>query len=151
MEVREVMTRDVRVTSPDDTLQDAAARMLELDIGVLPVGEHDQLVGMVTDRDIAVRGVAKGRGPSTKVREVMSAEVKYCFDDEDVLHVAKNMADIQVRRLPVVNRAKRLVGIVSIGDLATQAKPRVSAEAVRGVSEQSDQHSQSAEAARRSS
>jgi CBS domain-containing protein len=145
VEIRDVMTRDVRVTSPDDTIQDAAARMLELDIGVLPVGENDQLVGMVTDRDIAVRGVAKGHDPSTKVREVMSAEVKYCFDDEDVLHVAKNMADIQVRRLPVVNRAKRLVGIVSIGDLATQAKPRVSAEAVRGVSEQSDQHSQSAE------
>jgi CBS domain-containing protein len=144
MEIREVMTSDVCVTSPNDTIQQAASQMRELDIGVLPVGEGDRLLGMVTDRDIAVRGIGEGRGPSTKVREVMTEEVKYCFDDEDVLHVAKNMAEIQVRRLPVMNRAKRLVGIVSIGDLATQARPRAAAEAVRGVSEQSSQHSQSA-------
>jgi CBS domain-containing protein len=108
----------------------------------LPVGENDRLVGVVTDRDIALRAVAQGKAPSTKVREVMSREVKYCFDDEDLDHVARNMADIQVRRLPVVNRDKRLVGIVSLGDVALTDK-KAGATAVRGVSEPGGEHSQS--------
>src|SRR5439155_16215688 len=109
--------RDVELANPQDTLNQAASMMKKLDSGVLPVGENDKLVGMLTDRDIAIRAVAEGKGPDTKVREVMSAEVRYCFDDEDVAHVAENMAELQVRRLPVVNREKRLVGIVSLGDL----------------------------------
>jgi CBS domain-containing protein len=145
MKVKEIMTREVELAGPDDTLQEAAQRMLELDIGVLPVGEDDRLVGMITDRDVAVRGIAQGKGPSAKVREVMSAEVKYCFEDEDVSHVGKNMGSVQVRRLPVVSRDKRLVGILSLGDLATQGKPKAGMEALRGISEQSTQHSQSAE------
>jgi CBS domain-containing protein len=140
------MTRDVELAGPDDSLRDAALRMLDLDIGVLPVGERDRLVGMITDRDVAVRGVAQGKGPDAKVREVMSQEILYCFADEDIAHVGKNMADIQVRRLPVVDRDKRLVGIVSLGDIATQGKPKAGMEALRGVSERSEQHSQSAEA-----
>jgi CBS domain-containing protein len=143
MKVSEIMTREVELAGPDDTLQEAAQRMLELDIGVLPVGERDRLVGMITDRDVAVRGIALGKGPSARVREVMSEEIKYCFEDEDVSHVGKNMGSVQVRRLPVVSRDKRLVGILSLGDLATQGKPKAGMEALRGVSEQSTQHSQS--------
>ena len=145
MKVSEAMTRDVKVARPDDTLQQAASQMAALDTGVLPVGDNDRLVGMLTDRDIAVRAVAKGKGPQTAVRDAMSEEVKYCFEDEDVSHVGKNMGSVQVRRLPVVSRDKRLVGILSLGDLATQGKPKAGMEALRGISEQSTQHSQSAE------
>jgi CBS domain-containing protein len=146
MKIKDIMTHDVELAGPEDTLQDVALRMLDLDIGVLPVGEQDRLVGMITDRDLAVRGIAQGRGPSAKVREVMSKEVMYCFADEDIAHVGQNMGDIQVRRLPVVDRNKRLVGIVSLGDIATQGKPKASMEALRGISERSEQHSQAAEA-----
>jgi CBS domain-containing protein len=102
MRVSECMSTDVRIASPDETLRQAAQAMADLDAGVLPVGDNDRLVGMITDRDIAVRGVADGKGPDAKVREVMSAEVRYCFDDEDADDVLKNMGDIQVRRLPVL-------------------------------------------------
>jgi CBS domain-containing protein len=119
MKVSEAMTRDVRVSNPDQTIQDAAKMMSDVDAGVLPVGESDRLVGMITDRDIAVRAVALGKGPQTPVREVMTSDVKYCFDDQDTEEVAQNMGDLQVRRLPVVNRDKRLVGVLSLGDLAT--------------------------------
>src|SRR5437763_16151268 len=119
MKVRDVMTSSVEVASPDDTIEHAARKMAELDAGALPVGEKDKLVGMITDRDIAVRAVAKGLAPVTPIRRVMSTDVKYCFDDEDVDQVVQNMGDVQIRRLPVVNRDKRLVGIVSLGDIAT--------------------------------
>ena len=118
MRVSDCMTSNVRIADPDQTLQEAAQAMARLDAGVMPVGEHDRLVGMITDRDIAIRGIAEGKGPDAKVREVMSQEVKYCFEDEDVDDVVHNMGDIRVHRLPVVNRDKRLVGIVSLGDLA---------------------------------
>src|SRR3954452_633180 len=118
MKVGEVMTREVEMATPDDALQEAAGRMAELDTGVLPVGEGDRLVGMLTDRDIAVRAVAQGKGPDTKVRDAMTSDVKYCFDDEDCDQVIENMGDIKVRRLAVLNRDKRLVGIISLGDLA---------------------------------
>lgn len=144
MKVNEAMTRDVRIASPDQTIQDAAKIMVEIDAGVLPVGENDRLVGVLTDRDIAVRAVAQGKGPMTRVREVMSNEVKYCFDDDDLEEVAHTMADIQVRRLPVVNRDKRLVGIVSLGDVALSASTQETGAAVRGVSQPGGQHSQSA-------
>ena len=105
---------------------------------MVPVADHDHLVGMVTDRDIAIRGVALGKGPGAKVKEVMSEQVKYCFEDEDLDHVSKNMASIQMRRLPVMNRDKRLVGIVSLGDLAVTNRARAQAEqALHGVSQPS--------------
>src|ERR671918_2313747 len=124
MRVSEAMTRDVRVANPGQTIRDVAKIMAEIDAGAVPVGENDRLVGMITDRDIAIRAVAAGKGPDTPVREVMSEEVKYCFDDEDLEHVAQNMSDIQMRRLPVVNRDKRLVGIVSLGDVSQKEDSR---------------------------
>jgi len=144
MRVAEAMTRDVRIASPDQTICDAAGLMAQDDFGAIPVGENDRLVGMLTDRDIAVRAVAAGKGPDTPVREIMTRDVKYCFDDEDCEHVAKNMADIRVRRLPVVNRDKRLVGIVSLGDIALSEGKQVAGEAVTGVSQHGGPHSQSA-------
>jgi CBS domain-containing protein len=142
MRVSECMSTDVRIASPDETLRQAAQAMADLDAGVLPVGDNDRLVGMITDRDIAVRGVADGKGPDAKVREVMSAEVRYCFDDEDADDVLKNMGDIQVRRLPVLNRDKRLVGIISLGDLATTGEPRASGDALSEISRPGGEHSQ---------
>jgi CBS domain-containing protein len=142
MRVSEAMTRDVRVARPDQTIQDAAKMMSDVDAGVLPVGENDQLVGMITDRDIAVRGVAQGKGPDTPVREVMTADVKYCFEDEDTDEVVRNMADQQVRRLPVVNRDKRLVGILSLGDLAVMQGGQPAGEALAGISQPGGEHSQ---------
>ena len=142
MKVSEVMTPDVRIASPEQTLEHAARIMGEIDAGVLPVAENDRLIGMITDRDIALRGVAKGKGPGAKVREVMSEEVKYCFADQDLEEVARNMAEIQVRRLPVVDRNKRLVGIVSLGDIATTGGGEGAGEALSGISVPGGQHSQ---------
>src|SRR5207248_1503660 len=102
MRVSEAMTRDVCVARPDHTIEDVARMMLAIDAGLLPVGDDDHLVGMITDRDIAVRAIAEGKGPNTPVSEVMTRDVKYCFEDEDTAHVAKNMGELQVRRLPVV-------------------------------------------------
>ena len=135
MKVSEAMTRDVRVANPDQSIREAAQMMVDLDAGALPVGAEDRLIGMITDRDIAIRGVAKGRTPDTPVRDVMTADVKYCFEDEEIEDVARNMADIQVRRLPVVNREKRLVGIIAIADLAANEDMEVVGAAVSGISE----------------
>src|SRR5437763_10551162 len=118
MRVSEAMTREVRVASPGQSIRDVAKIMAEIDAGVLPVGDNDRLVGMITDRDIAIRAVAQGKGPDTPVREIMSEHIHYCYEDEELDDVAQNMGDIQVRRLPVVNREKRLVGILSLGDVA---------------------------------
>ncbi|MCW5659254.1 MAG: CBS domain-containing protein [Burkholderiaceae bacterium] len=143
MKVSEAMTRDVSIASPDDTLQQAASKMAELDAGVLPVGAGDRLVGMLTDRDIAVRAVAQGKGPQTPVRDVMSEEVKYCFEDEELTDVTANMGDIQLRRLPVLNRDKRLVGIVSLGDIVTTGgDSRQAGQALAGISQPGGEHSQ---------
>ena len=120
--VAEVMTRDVRVVSPEETVQQAARMMGEADAGAVPVGENDRLVGMITDRDLAVRVMAEGKDPArTKVREVMTPGTAYVFEDEDLGAVAESMRGRQVRRMPVLNRDKRLVGIVSLGDLAREA------------------------------
>ena len=142
MRVSEAMTREVRVANPGQSIRDAAKIMGEIDAGSLPVGENDRLVGMITDRDIAIRAVAQGKGPDTPVREVMSKEVKYCYEDEDLEHVAHNMGDIQVRRLPVVNRDKRLVGIVSLGDVAQNEDTETTGEATAGVSQRGGKHRQ---------
>jgi CBS domain-containing protein len=144
MRVSEAMTREVRVATPGQSIRDVAKMMGELDAGAMPVGENDRLIGMITDRDIALRAVAQGKGPDTPVRDVMSTDkVLYCYDDEDLDHVAKNMGDEQVRRLPVVNREKRLVGIVSLGDLANRQR-KAATKAVSGVSKPGGQHTQSA-------
>src|SRR2546429_158936 len=103
MKVSEAMSTDVRIANPEETIQQAARTMARLDIGALPVGEKDHLVGMITDRDIAIRGIAQGKGADAKVRDVMTEDVKYCFEDQDLKEVTRNMADIQVRRLPVLN------------------------------------------------
>jgi CBS domain-containing protein len=135
MTVGERMTRGVRLTHPDQTIQEAARAMAELGVGALPVADGDRLVGVITDRDIAVRAVAEGKGPHTRVDEVMTPEVKYCFDFEDLELVARNMGDQQVRRLPVLDRDKRLVGILSLGDVATDGGVQHAAgDALAGVS-----------------
>jgi CBS domain-containing protein len=142
MQVRDVMTHDVRLVRPSETIQQAARMMAEIDAGLLPVTDDDRLIGMITDRDIAVRAVAEGLGPDTPVSKVMTADVKYCFEDGDVDEVVENMGDIQVRRLPVVNRDKRLVGIVSLGDIAcAQDSPSIG-RALSGISEPGGQHTQ---------
>jgi len=135
------MTREVRVASPAQTIQEIAKLMVEIDTGFVPVGEEDKLVGTVTDRDIAVRAVAAGKGPDTPVREIMSTEIKYCFEDEEIGSVANNMGDIKVRRLPVMNREKRLVGVVTLGDVA-QATMGAAAEAIAGASKPGGPHNQ---------
>jgi CBS domain-containing protein len=147
MKVSEAMTRDVRIASPEETIYDAAKAMAALDAGALPVGDNDRLVGMITDRDIAVRAVAARKGPDTPIREVMTKEVRYCFEDEDLDHVASNMGDIRVRRLPVLNRDKRLVGIVSLGDIAMVEGRGAAGQAIAGVSRPGGPHSQAGTAA----
>ena len=142
MKISACMTTDVKIATPDESLRDAASMMAELDAGVLPVADGDKLVGMITDRDIAIRGIAAGKGPDAKVREVMTTEVKYCFDHEDVADVLRNMGDIQVRRLPVLNSAKRLVGIVSLGDLATNGAAVMAGNALNEISQPGGEHSQ---------
>ena len=120
--VAEVMTRDVRVVGPEETVQQAARMMAEADAGAVPVGENDRLVGMITDRDLAVRVIGEGKDPArTKVRDVMTPGTAYVFEDEDLGAVAESMRGRQVRRMPVLNRDKRLVGIVSLGDLARES------------------------------
>jgi CBS domain-containing protein len=142
MRVSEAMTREVRVASPGQSIREVAKIMAEIDAGAMPVGDNDRLVGMITDRDIAIRAVAQGKGPDTPVRDVMSTEqVLFCYDDEELDHVAKNMSEQQVRRLPVVNREKRLVGIVSLGNLA-QNEGRAANKAVKGVTKPGGQHHQ---------
>ena len=142
MRVSEAMTREVRVATPGQTIRDVAKMMAEIDAGAMPVGENDRLVGMITDRDIAIRAVAEGKGPETPVREVMSnSKVLYCFEDDDLNDVAKNMGSEQVRRLPVVNKDKRLVGIVSIGNIA-QNESKSAGKAVKGVTKPGGAHQQ---------
>lgn len=135
MQVRDAMTPDVRVANPEQTIHDVARLMAEFDVGCLPVGEQDRLVGMITDRDIAVRAVAEGRSPdTTKVRDIMSRDVKYCFEDDEIPNVAGNMGDIQVHRLPVLDQNKRLVGIIALADIANTEGATAAGQAVCGIS-----------------
>lgn len=142
MRVSECMTRDVSLANPTDTIAEAAKAMAYLDAGALPVRDGDRLVGMITDRDIAIRAVALGKGPDARVAEVMSAEVLYCFEDEEIDDVLRNMADIQVRRLPVLDKAKRLVGIVSLADLATNGQAAQAGDALGHIARPGGMHSQ---------
>ena len=145
MKVSECMSRDVQVATPDETLQEAARTMDDIDAGFLPVGDGERLIGTITDRDIAVRGIARGLGPDSRVRDVMTEEVLYCFDDQDGDEVLDNMGDEQVRRLPVVDRNKRLVGVVSISDLAESGKETRAGETLREIARPSPLHSQTLE------
>jgi CBS domain-containing protein len=143
MNVSSCMSTDVRIASPGESIRDAAKAMKELDAGVLPVGENDRLVGMITDRDIAVRAVAEGKGPDTTVKDVMSREVLYCFEDENLADVAQQMRELQIRRMVVLTRDKRLCGIISLGDMArTEEDPERTATTLSGVSEPGGLHSQ---------
>jgi CBS domain-containing protein len=139
VKVRDVMTEGAECTRPDATIREAAARMKELDVGVLPVCEGDRLVGMLTDRDIILRSVAAGHAPEEhSVKEAMTKEMFYCFEEEDIAEVTKIMRQRQIRRVPVLNHDKRLTGIVSIGDVAvTTHDDRMVGRAIEDISEPS--------------
>jgi CBS domain-containing protein len=142
MKVSEVMTRDVQTVRPDQPVREAASFMLSADAGSIPVTDGDRLIGMITDRDIAVRGVAKGYGPDTPVRELMTNDIICARDDDDVDDIASKMSEAQVRRLPVIDDNHRLCGIVSLGDLSRDADDDTAAEALEGVSEPGGKHQQ---------
>ena len=134
----DLMSRDVKVISPDMSIREAAIEMRKGDFGMLPVGEKDRLIGAITDRDIAIRAVAQDKDGNTKVRDVMSEGIAWIFDDESVEDAAKMMSQRQVRRLPVVDRNKRLVGIVALGDFAVESSEiRPAAEALSQISKPS--------------
>jgi CBS domain-containing protein len=141
MQIRQCMTTDVQVISPDDTVQHAARLMARIDAGALPVANAERMVGMITDRDIAIRAIGEGFGPDCLVCEVMTPEVLYCFEDQESGQVLSNMADVQVRRLPVVDREKHLVGIVSLGDL-DRDEPVNAGHALKGINQPGGRHSQ---------
>jgi CBS domain-containing protein len=142
MKISEVMTRDVQTVSPDQPVQEAANFMLSADAGSIPVIEGERLIGMITDRDIAVRGIAKGYGPDTPVRELMTDDLIVVRVDDDVEEAATKMSDAQVRRLPVIDSDERLCGIVSLGDLARESDDECSQQALEGVSQPGGQHQQ---------
>ena len=136
--LKDLMSRDVKVISPDMSIRDAAIQMRDGDFGMLPVGENDRMIGTITDRDIAVRAVAEGKDNTTKVRDVMTEGIAWVFEDESVEDAAKMMSQRQVRRLPVVDRNKRLVGIVALGDFAVESSEiRPAAEALSEISKPS--------------
>ena len=136
--LKDLMSPDVKVISPDMSIRDAAAEMRDGDFGMLPVGENDRMIGTITDRDIAIRAVAEGKDSDTKVRDVMSEGIAWVFEDESVEDAAKMMSQRQVRRLPVVDRNKRLVGIVALGDFAVESSEiRPAAEALSEISKPS--------------
>ena len=119
MKIKEVMTRAVETVRPDQSIQEAAAKMKSLDVGPIPVTDGDRLVGMLTDRDIVLRAVADGRDPrTTKVRDAMTSDVVCCKEDDDVKDAARQMKDRQIRRLVVVDGQQCVSGIVSLGDIA---------------------------------
>ena len=119
MKVKEVLSVHVHVLGADDTVETAAKLMLREDIGSVPVHDGEKLIGMVTDRDLVIRAIATGRDATTAIRDVMSTGVKYCYDTDTVEAVARNMAELQVRRLPVVDGEKRLIGFVSLANIAS--------------------------------
>jgi len=145
MKVAECMTSNVETVRPEQPIREAAQFMLRADAGVMPVGDADHLVGMVTDRDIAVRGVAEGLGPDTPVRDVMTEDLVCCYDDDDVETAAAKMSEAKVRRLAVLSRdGDRLVGILSLGDLS-QGDTDSAAMALDDITEPGGEHSQSSE------
>lgn len=142
MKVSDAMTPEVQLCTPEDTIKDAAQAMAALGVGLLPVTDNARLIGMISDRDIAVRGVGMGHGPEARVGDVMTAEVKYCYEDQDLDEVCANMGDIQVRRLPVLNRSKRLVGIIALGDIALMQGGNGTGATLSRISRPGGQHVQ---------
>jgi len=142
MKVSDVMTRDVQTVTPDQTAREAANFMLSADAGSIPVTEGDRLIGMITDRDIAVRGIAKGHGPETPVRELMTSDIISARDDDDVEEAATKMSEAQVRRLPVIDGQQKLCGIVSLGDLSRETDDSTANQVLEGVSQPGGQHQQ---------
>jgi CBS domain-containing protein len=146
MKIAECMTQDIEIVNPDQPIREAAQFMLRSDSGVMPVSEGDRLVGMVTDRDIAVRAVAEGLGPDTPVRDIMSGDVLFCFEDDEVEEVAMKMSDAQVRRMPVLSREdETLVGIVSLGDISRSEQSEAAAVALDGITDPGGEHNQSSD------
>ena len=142
MKISEVMTRDVQTVRPDQTAREAASFMLSADAGAIPVTEDDRLVGMITDRDIAVRGVAEGHGPETPVRELMTNDIVAARIDDNVDDIAARMSEAQVRRLPVIDDQEKLCGIVSLGDLSQQGDDSAAEQALEGISQPGGEHQQ---------
>ncbi|MES2206374.1 MAG: CBS domain-containing protein [Pseudomonadota bacterium] len=133
--VSDIMSRDIQVVSPAESVRTVAQKMKELDVGAIPVCEGKKLIGMITDRDIVIRVVADGKSTeSTCARDVMSQDLQWCFEDQDLEEVEGKMSESQIRRLPVMNQQKELVGIISLGDLATQGQTQPAAEALRNIS-----------------
>ena len=132
--LKDVMTRHVEVMPPDATLKDAAAKMADLDVGVIPVCDGERLVGMLTDRDITIRAIARGADPSTPVREIMSMTVRYAFEDEPIERARETMKRHKIRRLPVLDSNRRLAGIVALGDLAVEAETEEAGDVLERVS-----------------
>jgi CBS domain-containing protein len=134
--INSVMTRDVEVISPEATIAEAAQRMRDGDFGMMPVGENDRMVGAISDRDIVIRGVAEGHDGNAKVRDVMSDGIRWAYEDDAVDHAAQIMAEHQIRRLPIINRDKRLVGILALADVAVkERKAKPATEALCGISQ----------------
>jgi CBS domain-containing protein len=142
MLVKEAMTRNPEVAAPEETLEDAARVMLDLDIGAMPVCEDGRLVGMVTDRDIAVRGVAQGKGPTATLRDVMSIDAVHCLEDEEIEEVSRRLAEQQVKRLPVLDREQKLVGMLALSDVAGTGGRKAAGEAEAGIARPGGLHSQ---------
>jgi len=136
--LKELMSRDVQIISPDGTIKEAAQQMRKGNFGMMPVGENDRMIGTISDRDIVIRAVAEGKDPSTKVREIMSEGIVWAYEEDSVEDAAKLMGDRQIRRLPIVNADKRLVGIVALGDFAVEsADIEIAGEALSEISEPS--------------
>ncbi len=138
-QIKDVMTKNVKLINPTDTLQVAAQAMREQGCGILPVQEDDQLIGMITDRDIVIRCLAQGDGPDAEVGDAMTEEVKYCYEDDELAAICQNMAENQLRRLPVMNKDKRLVGIVSLSDLSKQ-EPQGAGQALSEITKPNGQY-----------
>jgi len=138
-QIKDVMTKDVKLINPTDSLQQAAQLMREQGCGILPVQEDDQLVGMITDRDIVIRCIAEGGGSDAEVGDFMSEEVKYCYETDELAAICQNMAENQLRRLPVMNDQKRLVGIVSLSDLSKQ-EPQGAGQALSEITKPNGQN-----------
>ena len=136
MQVSEIISRNVETIDPAATVREAAQRMRSMDVGSLPVCDGANLLGMITDRDITIRAIADGRDPAqTPVRDAMTPSVEYVFEDDDVQRAAQIMQDKQIRRLPVVNREKKLVGIVALGDIARTGNDRMSGNTLQDISD----------------
>ena len=142
MKISDVMTTELETVTPEQTAKDAAGFMLSADTGSIPVCDNGKVIGMITDRDIAVRGVAEGLGPETSVRDLMSKDIICAHEDDDVASIAQKMSDSQVRRLPVVDANQKLVGMISLGDLSREADNGAANKALEGVSAPGGQRQQ---------